>query len=132
MLPTGTKSVMQFASITLGAVSAQAGRNDVGGDKRGTEHRNRDPWGRGDDGRTNWDGMNANSPYGNGGGQYRTYFYNTVGVQEVSVDTGGNSAESENGGRQHQHGAEGRWEYLQVLRRCKLHVEQVLGKERVG
>ena len=31
-LPTGTKSVMQFASLTLGAVPAQSGRNDVGGD----------------------------------------------------------------------------------------------------
>src|SRR6185436_398210 len=54
--------------------------------------------GRGDDGRMNWDGMNANAPTGNGGGQYRAYFYNTVGAQEVSVDTGGNSAETETGG----------------------------------
>ena len=97
-LPTGTKSVMQFASITLGAVSAQAGRNDVGGDKGELNTGIVLHGGRGDDGRMNWDGMNANSPYGNGGGQYRSYFYNTVGVQEVSVDTGGNSAESETGG----------------------------------
>src|SRR6185295_15595048 len=84
-LPTGTKSVMQFASITLGAVSAQAGRNDVGGDKGELNSGIVLRGGRGDDGRMNWDGMNANSPYGNGGGQYRGYFYNMVGVQEVSV-----------------------------------------------
>ena len=97
-LPTGTKSVMQFASLTLGAVSAQSGRNDVGGDQGELNTGIVLHGGRGDDGRMNWDGMNANSPDGNGGGQYRSYFFNTVGVQEVSVDTGGNSAESETGG----------------------------------
>src|SRR2546428_14048718 len=36
--------------------------------------------------------------FGNGGGVMRTYYFNTVGVQEVVVDTGGNTAETETGG----------------------------------
>ena len=54
--------------------------------------------GRGDDGRTNWDGMNTNVFFGNGGGQQRTYHFNIVAVQEVAVDTGGAMAETETGG----------------------------------
>ena len=49
--------------------------------------------GRGDDGRVNYDGMNTNHFFGNGGGQQRIWKFNTIGVQETVVDTGGSSAE---------------------------------------
>src|SRR2546425_2306377 len=54
--------------------------------------------GRGDDGKVNYDGMNTNNFYGNGGGQMRSWGFNTVAVQEIVVDTGGNTAETETGG----------------------------------
>jgi hypothetical protein len=53
---------------------------------------------RGDDGRVNYDGMNTNNFYGGGGGQQRVWHFNTIGVQETVIDTGGNSAEIETGG----------------------------------
>src|SRR5262249_41086797 len=36
--------------------------------------------------------------YGNGGGQQRIWKFNTIGVQETVVDTGGANAETETGG----------------------------------
>ncbi len=42
--------------------------------------------------------MNTNVFFGNGGGQQRTYYFNTVAVQEVAVDTGGAMVETETGG----------------------------------
>src|SRR5262249_47164585 len=50
------------------------------------------------DGRTNWDGMSTNVFFGNAGGKERVYLFNTVGLQEVVVDSGGNVAETETGG----------------------------------
>ena len=41
--------------------------------------------------------MNTNVFFGAAGGQQRQYYFNTVAVQEVVVDTGGNAAESETG-----------------------------------
>jgi hypothetical protein len=97
-LPAGNKSVMNYIALTLGATNSSAGRNDVGGDK-GEESTGVALHGsRGDDGRTNWDGMNTNVFFGGAGGQERTYLFNTVAVQEVVVDTGGSSAETETGG----------------------------------
>src|SRR4029077_14927652 len=97
-LPTGSKSLMQFAAMTLGAVPSSAGRNDVGGDKGEQATGIILHGGRGDDGRTNWDGMNANVFFGNGGGQQKVYYFNTVAVQEITVDTGGAMVETETGG----------------------------------
>jgi hypothetical protein len=77
---------------------SSAGRNDVGGDKGEQATGIVLHGGRGDDGRTNWDGMNTNVFFGNGGGQQRTYYFNTVAVQEVAVDTGGAMVETETGG----------------------------------
>ena len=42
--------------------------------------------------------MSTNVFFGGAGGQERTYYFNTVAVQEVVVDTGGNNAETETGG----------------------------------
>ena len=97
-LPTGAKNLMAFAAMTLGAMPSSPGRNDVGGDKGEQSTGIILHGGRGDDGRTNWDGMNTNVFFGGGGGQQRTYYFNTVAVQEVVVDTGGSTAETETGG----------------------------------
>ena len=97
-LPSGQRDLNQLASLTLGAVASTAGRNDVGGDK-GEQSTGLSIHGtRGDDGRVSWDGMNANVFFGGAGGQQRTYKFNTVGVAEQVVDTGGNSSETETGG----------------------------------
>src|SRR5712691_7935155 len=63
-LPTGTKNLTQFASMTLGAMPSIAGRNDVGGDK-GELYNGIVIHGSPDDGRANWDGMNTNIFFGN-------------------------------------------------------------------
>jgi hypothetical protein len=97
-LPTGSRSVMQLAGLTLGALNSSAGRNDVGGDKGEASSGIAIHGSRGDDGRVNLDGMNINNFSGAGGGQNRVYYPNMVAVQEVTIDTGGNTAESEVGG----------------------------------
>jgi hypothetical protein len=97
-LPSGARDLTQMASLTLGATASTAGRNDVGG-ALGENNTGLSIHGsRGDDGKVNFDGMNANNFYGNGGGQMRSWRMNTVGVQEISIDAGGNTAEAENGG----------------------------------
>ena len=97
-LPTGAKNLMAYAAMTLGAMPSTPGRNDVGGDKGEQSSGIILHGGRGDDGRTNWDGMSTNVFFGGAGGQQRTYYFNTVAVQEVVVDAGGSGAETETGG----------------------------------
>ncbi len=97
-LPSGSRNLMAFASMTLGAMPSSGGRNDVGGDKGEQASGIVLHGGRGDDGRVNWDGMNTNVFFGGAGGQQRTYYFNTVAVQEVVVDTAGATAETETGG----------------------------------
>jgi hypothetical protein len=94
-LPSGNKDLMAYAALTLGATSSVAGRNDVGGAQGEQNTSIVLHGGRGDDARMNWDGMNTG--FGNLGGQQRIYKFNTIGVQEVVVDAGGNVAESETG-----------------------------------
>ncbi|HEV3060528.1 MAG TPA: TonB-dependent receptor [Vicinamibacterales bacterium] len=97
-LPSAQKDTVALASLTLGAVPSSAGRNDVGGD-RGERSTGISIHGtRGDDGKLNYDGMNTNVFYGGGGGQQRTYKFNTVMVAETVVDTGGNAPDTETGG----------------------------------
>jgi Carboxypeptidase regulatory-like domain len=97
-LPSGMRDPAAFASLTLGATASTAGRNDVGGNQ-GENNTGLGMHGsRGDDGRLSYDGMNANNFYGGGGGQQRSWRFNMVAVQEVVVDTGGNSAEIETSG----------------------------------
>ncbi len=97
-LPSGSRNLMAFASMTLGAMPSSGGRNDVGGDKGEQATGIVLHGGRGDDGRVNWDGMNTNVFFGNAGGQQRTYYFNTVAIQETVIDTGGANAETETGG----------------------------------
>src|SRR5256885_1965252 len=73
-------------------------RNDVGGDHAEQSNSVTLHGGRGDDGRTNYDGMGTNIFTGTGGGQRRIYKFNTMGVDEIVLNTGGSSAENENGG----------------------------------
>src|SRR5262249_56302035 len=87
----------EVAWVTRGATAMGAGRNDVGGDKSETNTAITIHGGRGDDSRINYDGMNTNVFYGNGGGQQRIWKFNTIGVQETVVDTGGANAETETG-----------------------------------
>jgi hypothetical protein len=97
-LPSGAKNLMAFAAMTLGAMPSSGGRNDVGGDKGEQATGIVLHGGRGDDGRVNWDGMSTNVFFGNAGGQQRTYYFNTVAIQETVIDTGGANAETETGG----------------------------------
>ena len=97
-LPAGQRGLEQYASLTLGATSTTQGRNDVGGAQGDANTGIAIHGGRGDDGKINYDGMNTNVFYASGGGQQRIWKFNTLGVQETVIDTGGASAESETGG----------------------------------
>src|SRR5579864_2698468 len=97
-LPTGSKTVLQFVNMTLGAVPSTAGLQDVGGDKGESASGILVHGGRGDDGKVNLDGMNINNFTGGSGGRMRVYYPNMVAAQEVVIDTGGALAESESGG----------------------------------
>ncbi|MEQ1898573.1 MAG: carboxypeptidase regulatory-like domain-containing protein [Vicinamibacterales bacterium] len=97
-LPSGLKDVTALVSLTLGATNSTGTRNDVGGDRGELSTGISLHGSRGDDGRTNYDGMSTNVFFGGAGGQQRIYKFNTIGVQETVVDTGGNSAESDTGG----------------------------------
>jgi hypothetical protein len=96
-LPSGQRDIGQYASLTLGAQPSSAGRNDVGGNMGESSTGITIHGSRGDEGRINYDGMNTNVFYSTGGGQQRIWKFNTIGVQEVVVDTGGASAETETG-----------------------------------
>ncbi|MGE0393300.1 MAG: carboxypeptidase regulatory-like domain-containing protein [Vicinamibacterales bacterium] len=97
-LPSGLKDITALSALTLGATNSTGTRNDVGGDRGELSTGISIHGSRGDDGRTNYDGMSTNVFYGGAGGQQRIYKFNTVGIQETVVDTGGNSAESDTGG----------------------------------
>jgi hypothetical protein len=96
-LPSGQRDLGQYAGLTLGAQPSSAGRNDVGGNMGESSTGITIHGSRGDEGRINYDGMNTNVFYATGGGQQRIWKFNTIGVQEVVVDTGGASAETETG-----------------------------------
>ena len=97
-LPSSQRDTVALAALTLGAMPSSAGRNDVGGDRGERSTGIAIHGSRGDDGRLNYEGMNTNVFYGGGGGQQRTYKFNTVMVAETVVDTGGNSPDSDTGG----------------------------------
>lgn len=97
-LPSGQRDLTQLASLTLGATTTSAGRNDVGGDKGEQSTGVAIHGNRGDDSKMTYDGMVMNNTGGASGGQFRTYKINTVMIAEQVVDTGGNSAETETGG----------------------------------
>src|SRR5262245_38829983 len=96
-LPSGLKDLTALTTFTLGATTSTL-RNDVGGDKGELSTGIASHGSRGDDSRTNYDGMNTIVFYGGAGGQQRIYKFNTVGVQETAIDTGGAGAETETGG----------------------------------
>ena len=97
-LPSGARDLTQFASMTLGMISSTQGRNDVGGDQGDANTGLAIHGGRGDDGKVNYAGMGTNGFWGDGGGQMRIWKFNTIGVQETVIDTGGAGASTETGG----------------------------------
>ena len=97
-LPSGARDLTQFVSMTLGAINATQGRNDVGGDMGDANTSVAIHGGRGEDGKVNYAGMGTNGFWGDGGGQQRIFKFNTIGVKETVIDTGGAGATTETGG----------------------------------
>ena len=97
-LPTAARGLSQFASMTLGMISTTQGRNDVGGDMGDSSTALAIHGGRGVDGKVNYAGMGTNGFWGDGGGQMRIWKFNTLGVQETVINTGGAGAATETGG----------------------------------
>jgi hypothetical protein len=96
VLPTG-KSVVALGALTLGSTPQGSGNSsghDVGGNK-GENTKALNIHGVVGNQRTRWDGTPINDLIGSGG---RQYYINTAAVQEIVLDTGGISAESEAGG----------------------------------
>src|SRR5262249_25671694 len=100
-VPTN-RTMQGFTSMIVGAVNPTASSQDVGGNQSEASasafgiHGN-----RATDLRLQQDGMNFNNfTSSNGGGSGRFFYTNQAAVQEVTVQTGGMSAESETGGVQ--------------------------------
>jgi len=97
-LPTGSRDLTALAGILLGVTPSTAGRNDVGGALSEINTGLSVHGSHGDQGRMNYNGMNTNVMYGDGGGQQRVWKFNTAGVQEMTIDAGGANADTETGG----------------------------------
>jgi hypothetical protein len=96
VLPTG-KSIAALGALTLGATPQGSGNfsgHDVAGNK-GENTKALNVHGIVGNSRTRWDGTPINDLIGGGG---RQFYINTAAVQEIVLDTGGISAESEAGG----------------------------------
>jgi hypothetical protein len=96
VLPTG-KSMVALGALTLGTTpqgSGNASGHDLGGNK-GENTKALNVHGIVGNQRTRWDGTPINDLIGDGG---RQFYINTAAVQEMVLDTGGISAESEAGG----------------------------------
>jgi hypothetical protein len=96
-LPSGMKDLTALTTLTLGATTSTL-RNDVGGSQGELSTGIAIHGSRGDDSRTNYDGMSTNVFYGGAGGQQRIYKFNTVGVTETTIDTAASSVDTETGG----------------------------------
>src|SRR2546425_1839140 len=95
-LPTG-KSMVALGALTLGTTPQGSGNSsghDVGGNK-GENTKALNVHGIVGNQRTRWDGTPINDLIGGGG---RQVYIHTAAVQEIVLDTGGISAESEAGG----------------------------------
>src|SRR3989454_1253005 len=105
-LPTG-KSMVALGALTLGTTPQGSGNSsghDVGGNK-GENTKALNVHGIVGNQRTRWDGTPINDLIGGGG---RQFYINTAAVQEIVLDTGGISAESEaGGGHRNNHPREG-------------------------
>jgi hypothetical protein len=97
-LPTA-KNMQAFAALTLGA-NLSPGSQDVGGNKGENPAHFGIHGSDGFDSKLKLDGMGFNNNTGQGGGMMRNYKINQGAAQEVVLETGGMSAESETGGVQ--------------------------------
>ena len=99
-VPTG-KALMGYATLIVGARASGSGAasaQDVGGN-RGEQAATFGVHGsHGDELKYNQDGMSFSTA--NNGGISRNFFINQVAVQEIGVQTGGTSAETDTGGVQ--------------------------------
>jgi hypothetical protein len=91
------KSTQAFAALTLGA-SVPMNRHDVGGSSGEFTAGAAIHGVSGGDSTTNFDGTRVQLMFGNGGGGIRWFKLNQVMAEEVTLQTGGISAESETGG----------------------------------
>ena len=91
------KTVQNYAALTIGAI-IPANRQDVGGSTgeytAGVSIHGVSQW----NSMTRVDGMSIQATLGNSGGAIRWFKANQLGTEEISLATGGISAESETGG----------------------------------
>ena len=97
-LPSGARGISSLAGLTLAATNTTSGRNDVGGALEDLNTGLSIHGSEGDQGRVNYSGMNMNVQYGDGGGQMRIWKFNTIMVQETTINAGGAGADTESGG----------------------------------
>ena len=97
-VPTA-KTIASFTALTLGATLSSPGTQDVGGNKGEQVVSMAIHGGRGNDSHLTIDGMSTHNNSG-AGGVGRVYFPNLVAVQETTLETSGQSADSETSGIQ--------------------------------
>ena len=97
-LPTG-KSTQAYIAVTVGAWAAPS-TQDVGGNRGETGAHMAIHGGRQSDAKLLYDGMGYNHALGPSGGGFRFYNPNQAAAQEIVLETGGISAQSETAGIQ--------------------------------
>lgn len=95
-IPTG-RTIQGYAALTVGA-SVNSTLVDTGGNRGEQYGHIAIHGGRENDGKLNIEGLRYNNMVNSGSGSNRHYFVNQAAVQEINLETGGMSAETENGG----------------------------------
>ncbi|MEQ1899011.1 MAG: carboxypeptidase regulatory-like domain-containing protein [Vicinamibacterales bacterium] len=95
-IPTG-RTIQGYAALTVGA-SVSSRLTDVGGNKGEGYGHIAIHGGRENDGKLNIEGMRYNNMVGTGSGSNRFIMINQAAVQEINMETGGQTAETETAG----------------------------------
>ncbi len=97
-LPTGARDYTGLGKALLGVSQGNTDRQDVGGAFAEINTGLSVHGSLGGQSRATYDGMNTNIQLFDGGGQMRIWKFNTISVQEITIDIGGGNADTATGG----------------------------------
>ena len=97
-LPTGARDYTALGKVMLGVSQGNTDRQDVGGAFAEINNGLSVHGSLGGQSRATYDGMNTNIQIFDGGGQMRIWKFNTIAVQETTIDVAGGNARTATGG----------------------------------
>lgn len=97
-LPTGARDYTALGKVMLGVSQGNTDRQDVGGAFAEINNGLSVHGSLGGQSRATYDGMNTNIQIFDGGGQMRIWKFNTIAVQETTIDVAGGDARTATGG----------------------------------